>query len=404
MGQLPKTSEVVIIGAGAIGLSVARSLALRGVRDVLVIERGAHTGAEASAAAAGMLAPQAEADCADDFFQLCRRSRDQYPAFAAALAEETGIDIELDDTGTLYLGLTENDVIELERRFEWQTEAGLVVERLSASEARKLEPAISQQARLALRFPFDTQVENRLLANALTVSCQRMGVQFSTATSATSIRRTAGRITGVETSRGFVATANLIIAAGAWSSQLLLSTDTNPDLNRARTEARGSNYTAPDSDWPNLGIEPVRGQLLCFEAVPQLIDHIIYSPRGYLVPRKDGRLLAGSTSEYAGFDKSVTEGATQSIREAAVEISPRVGSLAMKDAWTGLRPRASDGLPVIGPCAEIDGLFFASGHYRNGILLSPITGELIAAIVIDRLVSDLIAPFSPDRFAPVLAI
>ncbi len=138
--------------------------------------------------------------------------------------------------------------------------------------------------------------------------------------------------------------------------------------------------------------------MICLDAKPQLTRHVIFSPRGYLVPRQDGRLLAGSTSENAGFTKQVTAGGISTILANAREISPAVSHLPIVDTWSGLRPRAADGLPVLGPCDEIDGLFYATGHYRNGILLAPVTGELIAEAVVAGHVSSLLAAFSPNRF------
>ena len=138
--------------------------------------------------------------------------------------------------------------------------------------------------------------------------------------------------------------------------------------------------------------------MICFDAKPQLTRHVIYSPRGYLVPRQDGRLLAGSTSEHAGFTKQVTAGGLNHIIGNAREISPKILNLPIVDTWAGLRPRAPDGLPVLGPCGEIEGLFYATGHYRNGILLAPVTGELIAEAVVTGRVSPLLAAFSPNRF------
>jgi glycine oxidase len=145
-------------------------------------------------------------------------------------------------------------------------------------------------------------------------------------------------------------------------------------------------------------IVPVRGQMVCLEAKPQVTRHVIYSPRGYIVPRRDGRLLAGSTSEPVGFAKHATAGGINSILNQAMEISPAISGLPISDSWAGLRPKAADGLPVLGPCGEIEGLFYATGHYRNGILLAPITGELMARAIIDKDVSKALDPFSPNRF------
>src|SRR5687767_7431125 len=171
------SADVVIVGGGVIGLSIARQLALRGLRNVTVVERG-EFGKEASWAAGGILAPQVEADRADDFFELASASRDSYPAFARALQDETGIDVQLEQTGTLYVGFTEDDEHEMRRRFDWQTRAGLRVDWLSGEGARRLEPNISPQVRCALRFPDDWQVENRSLISALVEANQKLGVQL----------------------------------------------------------------------------------------------------------------------------------------------------------------------------------------------------------------------------------
>lgn len=361
-----------------IGLAVARALARRGVRDVLLIERSG-VGTESSSAAAGMLAPQAEANRAHEFFYLTCRSRDLYPAFAAELFEETGIDIELDTTGTLYLAFDERDEGELEGRFEWQTRAGLPLEKLTASEVRLLEPSINEDVRLALKFPFDTQVENRRLVNALAVANTQLGVCLDIGTEVTGLKIEHNKVIGVETSRGFLASNSTVIAGGAWSSLL----------------------HDPSKGLPDARIKPVRGQMLCFTAYPQVARHVVYSPRGYIVPRRDGRLLAGSTTEHAGFEKTVTAAGVQSILSAAMEISPRIATLPLIDSWAGLRPRAADTLPVLGPCAEIAGVYYATGHYRNGILLAPITGELIATAIVDKTFPENCSLFSPDRFGLV---
>ena len=378
MLQTSETAEVAIIGGGVIGLAIARALALRGVRDVLLIERGS-LGAESSSAAAGMLAPQAEANRPHEFFQLTCESRNMYPAFAAALLAETGINIELETTGTLYLAFTEHDEAELQKRFAWQNEAGLPIEELCAAAVRQLEPSINEDVRAALKFPLDTQVENRRLLSALASANERLGVRMETGTAVKSLKIERDRVTGIETSRGFIATGAVVIAGGAWSSLL----------------------GAGDKALPDLRIKPVRGQMLCFEPQPQIARHVIYSPRGYLVPRRDGRLLAGSTTEHAGFEKQVTAAGVHSILKAALEISPRIAELPLTDSWAGLRPRAGDTLPVLGPCAEIAGVYYATGHYRNGILLAPITGELIAGAVVDRVFPATLEIFSPDRFGLV---
>lgn len=381
MALIKGSADVVIVGGGVIGLAIARALALRGVRDVCLVERSG-LGSEASFAAGGMLLPQVEADAEDDFFTFACRSRDLYPSLAAALHDETGIDVELDTTGTLYLALDEHDHAAIEQRYAWQTRAGLPVEFLSTDEARTLEPCISETAFGALRFPNDIQVENRRLLSALANSVNALGVQTLTETTVESLVIDRDRVRGVQTSRGALEAQTVVIAAGTWSSSLL------------------------QSNCPNPSVAPVRGQMICLEAKPQLTRHVIFSPRGYLVPRRDGRLLAGSTSENAGFAKSVTAGGISTILQNALQISPAIANLPIVDTWAGLRPRAADGLPVLGPCGEIDGLIYATGHYRNGILLAPLTAELISDAIVTGGTSPLLAPFSPDRFSsqPVASV
>ena len=368
-----RSYNIIIVGGGVIGLSIARALALRGVNDICLLERSS-LGTEASYAAAGMLAPQAEADSRDEFFDLLCQSRDLYPEFAAALKEETGVDIELDQTGTLYLAFNEHDQAEINRRFEWQTRAGLSVEQMTSSDARLLEANIASNVSGALLFPKDYQVENRRLLNALVNSVAQLNVSLRTGINVEGICIQKNHVTGVRTLEEKLDCETVILAAGSWTS-LIHST---------------------------VKVEPVRGQMVCLNTKPQLSRHVIYSPRGYIVPRQDGRLLAGSTSERAGFVKEVTVKAVTSILQNAIEICPAVATLPIADLWSGLRPKASDGLPVLGPCGEIDGLIYATGHYRNGILLAPITGELIAKTIVEDNLQPALAPFSPDRFSSLV--
>jgi len=368
-------ADVVIVGGGVIGLTIARALAKRGARNVVLIEKD-HPGLEASWAAGGILGPQAEADQIDDFFRLGCASRDLFPSFADSLKEETGMDVELDQTGTLYLGFTAEDEHELRQRYEWQASEGLPVEWLSRGEARKLEPSISRKTRCALRFPNDWQVENRRLAEALVSANQKLGVRLITECEVKALCAEDGRVTGVESSSGSISAPVVVLAAGAWTS-LIQSTGT---------------------PLPKIVVEPVRGQMLCFETQPPISQHVLYSSWGYLVPRRDGRILAGSTTEFVGFDKDVTIDGVSEIRAMALEIAPVLDDSPLVDTWSGLRPCAQDGLPVLGPHEEVEGLFYATAHYRNGILLAPITGELIADIVTGVPTSPLFAAFSPNRF------
>ena len=192
------------------------------------------------------------------------------------------------------------------------------------------------------------QVENRRLLSALANSVANLGVRTFTGTNVESLNIEQDRIRGVQTSRGSISCPNVVIAAGTWSSSIPFS---------------------PASEKPALVIEPVRGQMISFDARPQLVRHVVYTPRGYIVPRRDGRLLAGSTSERAGFAKQITGGGIGSILQNAQEICPSISALPILDTWAGLRPRAPDNLPVLGPCDEIDARRRA---FRTGArLISP---------------------------------
>ncbi|HZG51457.1 MAG TPA: glycine oxidase ThiO [Pyrinomonadaceae bacterium] len=388
VSELPERADAVVVGGGVIGLAVARELA-RGGAEVVLVERGAAAGAESSWAAAGMLAPQVEADRADEFFKLAVAGRDAYPAFARELEEESGVSIELDRTGTLYLAFDEADEAECERRFRWQTRAGLAVERLTAGEVRALEPQVSARVRSALRFPLDGQVENRRLTSALVKACTARGVRIAAHTEVRAIKVEGGRATGVETSRGATRASSVVVAGGAWSSRLRL------DVSAARDGCDEARVAAPR-------VEPVRGQMLCYApaaAGSPLIRHVVYSPRGYLVPRRDGRLLAGTTTEHAGFDKSLTDAGRETIERHAREIAPAARALVLSDAWAGLRPRAADEWPVLGALADVPNLFYATGHYRNGILLAPLTGALVAGMILRHdATPPLLEAFTPERF------
>jgi glycine oxidase len=386
-----RQADVAVVGGGVAGLAAARELGRAGL-SVVVFDAAQRRG-PASNAAAGMLAPQAEADCADELFELLCASRDMYPEFAESLREESGVDIELDRTGTLYLAFTEEDEREAAKRFEWQTSAGLSVERLTADEARALEPRVSPNVRSALRFPRDWQVENRKLVRALRASAESFGVRVLEDTEAHGVYVSRDdRAEGVVTSEGTVYAGSVVFAAGAWSSRLLKFSV--PPCKMKETEL---------ADDPR--VEPVRGQVLCFrqdDTQAPLFRHVVYSPRGYVVPRRDGRMLAGSTTEHAGFDCRVTVEGINSVRARAEEIAPALAALAPSDSWAGLRPRAWDGLPVIGESEEVRGLFYATGYYRNGILLAPASGRIVADLVTrgtTNVASSAFTAFSPARAA-----
>jgi glycine oxidase len=348
-------ANVIVIGGGVIGLSIARALKLLGIRDVCVLDKGA-AGHEASWAAAGILAPQVEADVDDEFFKLCYESNRVYDDFAAALLEETGVDVELDRTGIISLAFDEKEAAKFAARFERQTAAGLRVERLTAEETRALEPEISPRACESLLFPNDGQVENRKLVEALVRFAELNGIEIRENVEVKRVLTESDRATGVELKNGETVESDaVVIATGAWTSFIEIGVGKAP-----------------------VNVKPIRGQMISFGPPRPDIKHVIYSHRGYLVPRADGRLLAGATVEDVGFERTTTKEGIAGLKEMAVEIAPAFSNLHIADKWAGLRPLASGGYPVIGPVPSIDGLFVATGHYRNGILLAPITTRLIA--------------------------
>lgn len=366
-------AEVLIIGGGVIGLSVARELHRKGVLQITILERG-RVGAEASFAAAGMLAPNAETGKLDDFFYLCNDSNELYPNFAWELSEETGVDIELERSGTIYAAFTDADMKEIRQRFEWQKSAGLAVEFLNAESVRKLEPFISPDVREGLFFPNDWQVENRKLLAALTKYAAVNQIEIVENAEVTRLVSENQKIVGAETMDRKFAAKTIILATGAWTSFI-----------------KADGFLMPK-------VKPMRGQMIAFQTAKRLFQRVIYSPRGYLVPRLDGRILIGATVEDVGFDKEITDAGISFLRENALEIAPSLVNLNIAEKWVGLRPFAADGLPVLGAFPEVENLLIATAHYRNGILLAPLTAEIIADKVIGSVESEYLKAFSPRRF------
>lgn len=374
-------AEVLIIGAGVIGLSLARALRKKGAGKITVLERGA-AGRESSYAAAGMLAPHAEAVRADDFFHFCRESSRLYPNFAAELLDETGIDIELDRNGTFYLAFTEKDSAEIGERFEWQKRTGFAVEHLSAQAIRQAEPFVSPDVREGLFFPEDWQVENRRLLTALETFARLNQIEIVENAEVKSLPVENGKITGALTSNRTYFADTVVLASGAWTSLIKSGVGVSP---------------LPE-------IKPVRGQMISFRTAKRLFRHVVYTPRGYIVPRGDGRILTGATVEDVGFDKDLTESGIEFLRQTALEISPSLGNLEIFDKWAGLRPFAADGLPVLGAVGSIENLFVATAHYRNGILLAPLTAQILTDKIIADVDSKYLNAFSPRRFESAPAV
>ncbi|HSS45188.1 MAG TPA: glycine oxidase ThiO [Thermoanaerobaculia bacterium] len=363
------TADVVIVGGGAIGCALARELALRGV-SVAVIER-AEPGAEASGAAAGLLSPQADAVAPGPFFDLGVESRSLYPDWARELSEETGSDVGYRRTGILRCALP-GDRARLSV-FLWQREAGFALEHCDAAGvAARSDGRVSSEVREALFFPDEAIVDSRRLTRALWLSAERRGVRILLGTTARRFLVRGGICRGVETDRGAIEAARVVDAAGAWA--------------------------AFDDTLPlRLPVAPVHGQIVQLETREGVLPTVIQSEEVYVVPRADGSLLLGSTFESVGFEKRVTAGAVQKLIGAATRLVPSLASARFVTAWAGLRPGTPDGLPVLGP-SPVPGLYLATGHFRNGILLAPVTARILAEALTGKGSPELTV-FSADRFA-----
>jgi glycine oxidase len=380
LGVAQKRSESIlkalIAGGGIIGGSIAWRLAAEGVK-VTVFERG-RLGMEASWAAAGMLAPQAEAEGPGPILDICLRGRDAFERIAGRLMRESGVDPEYDKEGILYCALDAGEQRNLEGRARWQRGAGLggELEELDGAAARRIEPRLSPEVCYALHLPNNRRVENRKLTRAYVAAAIRAGAEFREgAPVAEIVARNSDRV-GLRLEDGSRHEADFVInAAGAWAAAI-----------------RGL-----EAD--RITMRPVRGQIVCFQGQPGMLGPAIFSLRGYLVPRRDGRLLAGSTMEEAGFDRSVTMAGVGRIVAGANALVPALGALAFREAWAGFRPATEDKLPILGPSAVHPNVFWATAHFRSGILLSALTGEVIADLVMGRKPSFDLTPFSPRRFS-----
>ncbi|MHB9131028.1 MAG: glycine oxidase ThiO [Armatimonadota bacterium] len=367
------TSDVVIIGGGIIGLSTARELAHQGL-SVTLLERH-HPGREASWASAGMLAPQGELS-EGDFLHLCLESNRLYPAFRAAVEEETGMRCYHREAGTLALAVTEEDEQEFRQTYARQKADNLEVEWITGEEARRIEPSLSDKVRGGMSLPGDRHVENRLLVPALEQACRQCGVEIVCGAHATRILTDNGRAVGVDTILGPYYGGVVINAAGAWSASIMV-----PD----------ESLRPP--------VFPVRGQMLAITLPhPCFLSRTVRSPRSYLVPRHDGCLFLGATMEQVGFDKRNTVWGINKLLSGALELFPELEHCAIREMWAGLRPGSADNHPILGE-TNLPGYLMTTGLFRNGLLLTPVVSKLMGELVTTGRTPDLMAPFSIARFS-----
>jgi glycine oxidase len=367
--QRERGEPVVIIGAGLIGLAIASELARRGAA-VRVID--AHEpGRAASWAGAGMLAPYTEALPSAEFAAFCAASLALYPAFTRGLAERTGVDARLALDGVVEIAGNPGDDERLRARAATLAARGIAAQWLDREALARLEPALGRAARGACFSPTEGHVDNRRLGRALRADCAGLGVRVDENAGPVAIEADARRVLGVRHPRGFLPAGAVINAAGAWSGSL---------------EGVPPRAVVP--------VVPVKGQMLSLAMPRNLVRHVVWVPGAYLVPRSDGRLLVGATVEDAGYDVRVTARAMATLLDAALGALPALGDLTVAETWAGLRPGSPDGLPFIGATA-LENYYVATGHYRNGILLTPGTAVLVADILEGR--SGGVAAFSPQR-------
>ena len=354
--------DLVVVGGGIVGLSCAWRAAQSGA-DVLCVERDA-PGAGASGVAAGMLAPVTEADFGEEeLLALNLESRELWPGFAAELEELTGMPTGYADTGTLVVAADRDDAEELRRLNDFREGLGLESEWLGPKAARALEPGLSPRIAGAVAARQDGQVDPPAVVAALARALTEAGGELVTGTFAEGLTIGGGRVTGVRLPSGTVNAGAVLIAAGAWSADGGL---------------------APEAGAP--AVRPVKGQLLDLRVrggAQRPATRVIRTPRCYVVTRSDGRVVLGATVEEQGFDTAVTADGVFRLLEAAYEVLPDVAELELVRARAGLRPVMPDGRPVIG-AGQIDGLLWATGHGRNGVLLAPLTAKRITAALRDR--------------------
>ena len=367
--------DVVVVGGGVIGCAIAYHLALAGVQ-VLVLERD-QLAAGASGVAAGMLAPQVEAAYDDAFFALTLQGRAEYPALAAALLDDVGLDVEYRATGIVRIAQDEAERTELRRRHRWQTARGLRAEWIEPDGLGGCEPLLGGVAgRLlagGLWLPDEGQVRGPRLIQAMAMAASRRSARFVEGIGVTGFERAGDRLTGVRTPTGVVAAGTVVLAAGIGSADL-----------------------APSAGLA-LPVGPVKGQIITLRALQRVPRHIIWSGECYLAPKADGQVLLGATEEEGNYDRRPTLAGVGALTTAVLEFLPAVGQFAIDGIWAGLRPAAPDRYPIVGRAPGLANLVVATAHYRNGILLGPLTGRRVAELIQTGHLAPELAPFGPER-------
>ena len=343
-------TDCVIVGGGIIGMLTARELVQKGMQ-VTLLERG-KVGGESSWAGGGILAPLYPWRHPDAISDLAAWSQKFYPQLCESLIEVTGLDPEWTQSGLLIL-----DALERNEAVQWSGRYNTRIEFLQSEAVAHTEPQLAGRFESATLLPELAQVRNPRLVSALRQDLALRGVTITEHVEVTALHMKDGHMAGVQTSSGKVSAELIVIAGGAWSGAILKELKITQD------------------------VVPVRGQMLLYYAVPGLLTHVIVSQGYYIIPRRDGHILVGSTVEHQGFDKSTTDEAAAELQQLAISLVPALGNHEIKRHWAGLRPGTASGIPYIGAHPYIDGLFVNTGHYRNGLLLGPASARLLSDII-----------------------
>ena len=361
-----KTSvtDCIVVGGGLLGMLSARLLAQQGL-SVRLLER-AELFCESSWAGGGILSPLVPWEYPEAVSTLVAWSQARYPQLVEALQDETGIDAQWVRSGLLMLDRSADKEIR-----DWALRHRVTVEELDRAALQAADSGVAQDVERALLLPEVAQVRNPRLGRALATALVRQGVQLQPHCPVTAIRVRHGSIEGVETAQGRYTTGQVVVAGGAWSAGLLAGTGME------------------------LPVHPVRGQMIQFRAAPGMVRHIILRDGHYLVPRRDGLVLAGSTLEDVGFNKQTTAAARTLLQARACTIVPGLAGCPLIRHWAGLRPSSPDGVPFIGRCSEIRGLYVNTGHFRNGVVMGPAAAQLLVDCMLGRPGLADFAPYQP---------
>ncbi|SFX75843.1 glycine oxidase ThiO [Marinospirillum alkaliphilum] len=358
-------SDFLVLGGGVIGMMLARELADAGA-DVTLVERG-ECARESSWAGGGIVSPLYPWRYPSEITALAAYAQQYYPDFARQLLEETGVDPEFREDGLLFLRVADQ-----QDALDWSARNGNPLEAVDASFLYEREPDVAPGFREALWMPGVASVRNPRLGQALKASLQkRSNIRILEHTEVRHVYHDEGEVLGVEGKQMVFSARRTILCAGAWTGKLL----------------------------QELGVEtaikPVRGQMILFKAPPGLLNRVVLMDGRYLIPRNDGRILAGSTLEYVGFDKHTTDDALVSLRETAYQILPRLRDYEVEHHWAGLRPGSVDGIPLMGEVPGYRNLFVSAGHFRNGLVLAPAATRVMADLLLKREPQIDPLPYSP---------